>query len=62
MAYEMARGNISAAEVFEKMTALVRVMADSIDSGLQGTTYADRILPAQSLLFKDKMNQGQTAG
>jgi L-serine dehydratase len=59
VAYEMARGNISAAEVFEKMAVIVRIMADSIDSGLRGTEYADRILPAQSLLFKEKMIQGK---
>jgi L-serine dehydratase len=55
VAYEMARGNISAAEVFEKMALIVRIMADSIDNGLRGTEFADRILPAQSLLFKEKM-------
>lgn len=59
VAYEMARGNISAAEVFEKMAVIVRIMADSIDTGLRGTEYADRILPAQSLLFKEKMIQGK---
>lgn len=59
VAYEMARGNISAAEVFEKMAVIVRIMADSIDAGLRGTDYADRILPAQSLLFKEKMAQGE---
>jgi len=57
--YESARGNISAAEVFEKMRAIVRIMADSIDAGLRGTEFADRILPAQSLLFKEKMAGGK---
>ena len=57
--YEMARGNSLAAEVFDKMAVTVRIMADSIDSGLQGTEYADRILPAQSLSFQEKMIQGK---
>ena len=59
VAYEMARGNISAVVVYEKMARIVCIMADSIDSGLRGTEYADRILPAQSLLFKEKMIQGK---
>ena len=59
VAYESARGNIAAAEVFEKMHALVRIMTASIDAGLRGTEFADRILPAQSLLFKEKMTQGK---
>jgi L-serine dehydratase len=59
VAYEMARGNISAAEVFEKMAVLVRIMTDSIDTGLRGTEFADRILPAQSPLFKKKMARGK---
>lgn len=59
IAYESARGNISAAAVHEKMAVLVRIMADSIDTGLRGTEYADRILPAQSLWFKEKMTRGK---
>ena len=58
-AYEMARGNISATEVFEKMQALARIMTAAIDAGLQGTEYTNRILPAQSLWFKAKMAQGK---
>ena len=54
--YESARGNISEHEVFEKMRQIVRIMTDSIHKGLQGTEYADRILPCQSVGFKEKMD------
>ena len=44
VAYESQRGNISTEEVFEKMRAIVRIMKKSIQSGLAGTAYQDRIL------------------
>lgn len=57
--YESARGGISAAEVFNKMREIVRIMANSIDAGLRGTEYEDRVLPAQSPVFLAKMEQGK---
>ncbi len=56
--YEMARGNIAAAEVFEKMRAIVHIMGNAIQQGLKGTVYQDRILGSQSLQFREKMNAG----
>ncbi len=56
--YECARGDISDKVVFEKMQHIVRLMRESIQKGLQGTDYQDRILPVQSLEFKDKMDNG----
>ncbi|MGY8769483.1 MAG: L-serine ammonia-lyase, iron-sulfur-dependent, subunit alpha [Pirellulales bacterium] len=53
--YESARGGISGEAVFEKMRAIVQLMDRSIQSGLQGTEYEDRILPCQSVGFKEKM-------
>ena len=46
--YESQRGNISAEEVFEKMREIARVMEKSIQCGITGTEYQDRILPAQA--------------
>lgn len=46
--YESIRGNISEEEVFSKMGELVKIMNNSIDSGLAGTEYDDRILGNQS--------------
>ena len=53
--YESARGNISHEEVIQKMEAIVAVMESSIQSGLKGTAFKDRILGAQSLEFKKKL-------
>ena len=57
-AYEMARGDLSAQEVFEKMRNIIRIMRSSIDSGIQGTSYEDRILGSQSPIFKAEMQNG----
>jgi L-serine dehydratase len=53
--YESMRGNISRAEVFEKMRSIVQIMQNSIDLGLKGTKYADRILGPQSLGFQKQL-------
>jgi L-serine dehydratase len=56
--YESARGNISEGEVFRKMGEIVDVMRESIQRGLAGTEYADRILGCQSGRFLNRMEQG----
>jgi len=53
--YESMRGNISKKEVFEKMRSIVGIMQNSINLGLQGTKYADRILGPQSIGFQQQM-------
>jgi L-serine dehydratase len=60
--YEMARGNISAEEVFEKMRDIVHIMGDGIERGLKGTHYEDRILGSQSLQFKEKLSADKLVG
>ena len=55
--YESGRGALSESEVFEKMREIVRLMRDSIEKGLQGTEYEDRILPCQSVGFKEQMER-----
>lgn len=55
--YESARGSISREEVFEKMRTIVKIMRNSIDQGLKGTKYADRILGPQSIGFQKQMNE-----
>ncbi len=52
--YESIRGNISHKEVFEKMRRINSIILSSIENGLKGTEYDDRILPAQSPNFKIK--------
>ncbi len=53
--YESVRGGISEEEVLEKMRSIVQIMDKSIKLGFKGTYYEDRILPAQSPVFKEKM-------
>lgn len=60
--YEMARGNISASEVLDKMRAIIRVMDNAIQQGLKGTEYKDRILGSQSPRFREKMKAGELVG
>ncbi|MCK0156494.1 L-serine ammonia-lyase, iron-sulfur-dependent, subunit alpha [Cellulophaga sp. F20128] len=55
--YESIRGNISPIEVFEKMGEIVDVMQNSINLGLKGTNYKDRILGSQSVSFKKNMDK-----
>ena len=56
--YESARGGISHDAVVAKMTDIVRIMERSIQSGLEGTEYEDRILGCQSVTFKERMESG----
>jgi L-serine dehydratase len=55
--YEAARGDLSEDEVFTRMRGIAEIMDQGIEEGLSGTTYEDRILPVQSLGFKNKMEQ-----
>lgn len=60
--YEALRGNISETEVFEMMRKIVGIMSQSIQTGLKGTHYEDRILGSQSLLFRDKLSSHKLLG
>jgi L-serine dehydratase len=60
--YEMARGNISAPEVFEKMRNIIHIMGNAIELGLKGTQYEDRILGSQSLQFKEELLANKLIG
>jgi L-serine dehydratase len=57
--YEMARGNLTADEVLCKMVDIVRILRRSIQQGVAGTHYDDRILGHQSGAFKSRMDAGQ---
>lgn len=57
--YESARGGITVEDVRERMGGLVGIMEDSIQTGLQGTKFQDRILPSQSPKFQEMMKAGE---
>jgi L-serine dehydratase len=57
--YEMSRGGLSEAEVIAKMVDIVRILRRSIQQGIAGTRYDDRVLGHQCGQFNDLMNSGR---
>lgn len=57
--YEMARGQLTAADVHAKMLDIVRILRKSIAQGIAGTTYADRVLGHQAGKFEAAMQVGR---
>jgi len=57
--YEMARGNFTEREVIDKMIHIVRILRRSIQSGIAGTHYEDRVLGYQSGRFNELMQSGK---
>ncbi|MFY0686682.1 MAG: L-serine ammonia-lyase, iron-sulfur-dependent, subunit alpha [Cyclobacteriaceae bacterium] len=55
LAFESQRGNIDSESVIQMMGNIYEVMKSAIETGLEGTHFEDRILPVQSLGFRDKM-------
>lgn len=59
IAYERQRGQLSEAEVLQRMIEIVRLLRQSVQQGLDGTEYADRVLGYQSGGFQQAMQQGR---
>ncbi|WDQ18050.1 L-serine ammonia-lyase, iron-sulfur-dependent, subunit alpha [Rhodopirellula sp. P2] len=57
--YETQRGGLTEREVLDRMIKIVQIARTSIESGLNGTEYADRVLGYQSGGFRDKLQSGQ---
>jgi L-serine dehydratase len=57
--YEMARGDLTEAEVIAKMVEIVRILRRSIAQGIAGTHYDDRVLGHQSGKFNELLNSGR---
>jgi L-serine dehydratase len=55
--YESARGNLSPQAVFERMKEVVGILQKSIEQGIEGTQYADRILGYQSGQYQTLMEE-----
>lgn len=58
-AYECDRGQIAESEVLARMVEIIRILRRSISQGIQGTVFADRILPPQTPLFQQAINSGR---
>lgn len=56
--YECMRGNLSEREVFTRMAEVVDVICHSLDQGLKGTDYHDRILGRQSDQYASNLSKG----
>jgi len=52
--YETARSGFSEEKLFDMMLNLVTIMKNAIELGIKGTSYKDRILPAQAPHFQKK--------
>jgi L-serine dehydratase len=57
--YETARSGLSESEVIEKMCEIVRIVRASVEQGLEGTEYADRVLGFQSGKFQEELSAGR---
>jgi L-serine dehydratase len=60
--YESIRGAVSGEQVIKKMEGLFNTMRKSIHAGLQGTSYKDRLLGAQSLAYQKAAKKGSLTG
>lgn len=50
--YESSRGKLTQAIIFSKMRKIVNILKSSIEAGLKGTSYQDRILGPQAWLVE----------
>ena len=55
--YEKARSGHSEDELMQMMKSICNTMQRAINRGLEGTEYEDRLLPAQSVGFNEKLGQ-----
>jgi L-serine dehydratase len=60
--YEMARSGMSAAEIIAQVRRVLSVMKAGVEDGLQGTEFADRILPSQIGGFRKARAAGKLVG
>jgi L-serine dehydratase len=57
--YESARSGLGEQEIIGKMREIVEILRRSVQQGLAGTSYADRILGDQSGEFQKALNEGR---
>ncbi len=59
LVYERCMSGIGDQELKDKMNELIHIIHKSVDTGLKGTHYADRILPQQSHLIEKAEKEGK---
>ena len=57
--YETERGDLTEDEVMSRMTEIVTILRRSVEQGIAGTEYEDRILGHQSGVYKSRMEANQ---
>lgn len=57
--YEAARSGFGEDEIVAKMVEIVRILRRSIEQGIEGTYYEDRVLGHQSGRFREAMEAGR---
>src|SRR5208283_1280012 len=57
--YEMSRGGLGESEVIAKMADIVRTLRRSVQQGIAGTHYDDRVLGHQCGRFNELMSSGR---
>ena len=57
--YEQARGNLTETEIIARMVEIVRILRRSIQQGIAGTQYEDRVLGHQCGKFDELMRSGR---
>ena len=60
--YEMARSELSASEIRGQVAHVLDVMKSGVADGSRGTEFVDRILPSQTLGFREAQSAGKLAG
>ena len=62
VAYEMQRGGLAEPDVIARMVEIVRLLRASIAAGIAGTSWDDRVLPAQAPGFAAALAAGRLVG
>jgi L-serine dehydratase len=62
VSYESTRSGMTPEKTFQMMDRLYEIMRNSINEGMAGTNYPDRILGAQSIRYREYRENGKLAG
>ncbi|MFC1549867.1 L-serine ammonia-lyase, iron-sulfur-dependent, subunit alpha [Candidatus Neomarinimicrobiota bacterium] len=57
--YECRRSGLSQEAILTEVITIVKIMRNSINEGISGTDFSDRILGSQSIKYMEKKNDGE---